>query len=230
MKRIICVLLLCICVVGLASCNKSLYDENYTYDGVSLIGKWGEKDYDEAYYFSYEFFEDGKIKHIVYNYGIEVSAVEGTYTAEGNEILIDVVQYDKTTVHYEHKFCITDRGELVIVYLSDDDQMTEKEMVLIPFDVDFNDDNSALVGAWEDKENPGEIWTFNSDYTGKISNSEYSYKMYYSVNGKKLYMAYEFVEGVKQSLVELNYSVNGNTLKISGKIDGEKIEYQFERK
>ena len=230
MKKIICILLVCVCILGFASCDKSLYDENYVYDGSSLIGKWGEENYDESYYFSYEFFADGTIEHTVYNYGIEASVVRGTYTAERNEILIDVVQYDKTTVHYEHKFTITEDGKLVIVYLSDEDQMTEKEMILIPFDVDFNDDNSAIVGSWEDKANEGEVWTFANDYTGTVSNGEYTYKMYYSLNGKKLYMAYEFVEGVKQSLVEMKYSVDGNTLKISGSIDGEKIEYEFERK
>lgn len=230
MKKIICVVIVCLCIFSLFGCEKSLYDKNYVYDGNSLLGKWGEKDYDEAYYFSYEFFEDGKIEHIVYNYGIEVSKVTGTYTAEKNEIFIDVVQYDGTNVHYQHKFSMTEKGELVIVYLSDEDQMTEKEMVLIPFDVDFNDDNSALVGAWEDKNNQGETWSFNDDYTGTISNEEFTYKMYYSVNGKKLYMAYEFVEGVKQSLVEFSYSVEGDTLTLKGKIEGEKIEYVFVRK
>ena len=228
MKRVISIVLCCICILCVCSCSK--FDENYEYDGHSLVGKWCEKDYEDAYYFSYEFSKDGRVTNKIYNYGIEMSSVEGVYTASKNEILIDITRYDGTVMHYQHKFCITDRGELVIIYLSDDDQMTEKEMVLVPFDVDFNDDNSKLTGNWEDTKNRGEIWSFNSDYTGTISSGEYSYKMYYSVKGKKLYMAYEFVEGVKESLVEFKYKLDGNTLTISGEIDGEKIEYTFERK
>lgn len=228
MKRIICFLLVCVCALGVCACSK--FDKDYVYDGTSLIGKWCEADYEDAGYISYEFFEDGRVINATYNYGIEMSRIEGKYTVDKNEILIDVTRYDGTNMHYEHKFCITDKGELVILYLSDDDQMTEKEMVLVPYDVDFNEDNSKLKGSWEDTENKGEIWTFNEDYTGTISNREYSYKMYYSVKGKKIYMAYEFVDGVKQSLVEFKYKVDGDMLKITGEIDGEKIEYTFERK
>ena len=229
MKKIICVFALIVMLACFGSCG-SLYDGDYVYDGVSLIGKWCEKDYEDKYYFSYEFFENGKVEWTEYYYGIKFSTVLGDYTVDGNEITTKVTNYDGTVETVKQKFSITDKRELVIIYLSSNDQMTEEEMVLVPFDIDFNEDNSFLVGSWEDTDNPGEVWTFNSDYSGKIENSEYGYKMYYSVKGKKLYMAYEFVDGVRQGLVEFNYTVKGNTLTIKGEINDEKLEYVFEKR
>ena len=230
MKKIICILLLSICIFGLISCGDIEFDENYVYDGTSLIGKWYEKDYDESYYISYEFFDGGKIEQTEYYYGIEFSTVSGTYTVDTNRISIDIERYDGTKVHYENKFCINEKKELIIVYLSEKDQITEEKMVLVPFKSDFNEGDPALIGTWEDKDNPGELWKFNGDYTGEIFNEKSSYKMYYSVNDGNIYMAYEFVEGVRQNLVEFDYKIKGDTLELKCKIDGTKVEYSFERK
>ena len=228
MKRFICAVLVCVCFISLVACSK--FDENYVYDGRSLVGTWCDENYDEKGYESYNFYEDGTVELVQYYYGIEFQRVSGTYSAEGNKMVIDIKQFDDTNVHYEHKFCITDKGELVVIYLSEKDQMTEEEMVLKPFNNEFNEGDTSLVGTWEDTNNRGEYWSFNSDFTGKVSNETSEYKMYYSVHGGKLYMAYEFVEGVKQSLVELDYKVSGNTLTLEGKIDGTSLKYSFERK
>ncbi|MBE6675172.1 MAG: hypothetical protein E7596_08730 [Ruminococcaceae bacterium] len=228
MKRIACIFLICIFIFALTSCSE--FDENYEYDGRSLIGKWYEKDYDESYYIAYEFFENGSVEQTEYYYGIRFGTVSGAYTVNKNVIEIDLERYDGTVMHYEHKFCITDKGELMIVYLSEKDQMTEEEMVLVPYEDDFNEGDSKLLGTWEDTNNPGEMWTFNEDFTGTIANEESSYKMHYAVHNGKLYMAYEFVDGVKQSLVEFKYRIKGDTLTMESKIDGTKIEYSFERK
>ncbi len=228
MKRIACIFLICICIFTVASCSK--FDENYVYDGESLIGKWYEKDYDESYYIAYDFFENGTVEQTEYYYGIKFGTVSGAYTVDKNVIEIDLDRYDGTIIHYEHKFCITDKGELIIIYLSEKDQMTEEEMVLVPYKDDFNEGDKSLFGTWEDKNNPGELWTFKEDFTGTIANKESSYEMHYSVNDGKIYMAYEFVDGVKQGLVEFKYKIKGNTLEIESKIDGTKIEYSFERK
>lgn len=229
MKRIACIFLICICLFAVVSCG-SEFDENYVYDGESLIGKWCDKDYKESGYEAYEFFKDGAVELTEYYYGIKFKTVKGVYTVDKNVIEIDIEGYDGTVVHYEHKFCITDKGELRIIYLSEKDQMTEEEMVLVPYEDDFNEGDSSLLGTWEDKNNPGELWTFKKDFTGTISNEESSYKMHYSVNDGKIYMAYEFVDGVKQGLVGFDYKIKGNTLEMKSKIDGTKIEYSFERK
>lgn len=227
MKKIICLMLICICVIGLVSCSD--FDKDYVYDGHSLLGKWREKEYKDSYYISYEFFDNGEVVLNEYNYGIEMSSIIGKYSVETNKILIDVTNYDKTVVHYVYKFCITDKSELIVIYL-DDDQMKEKEMTLVPYDIEYNEDNSKIVGKWEDTNNKGEYWTFNENYTGTISNDEVSYKMHYSIKKNKMYMAYEFVDGVKQGLVEFEYKIKDDTLTIEGSFDGKKLEYTFERK
>ena len=43
-------------------------------------------------------------------------------------------------------------------------------------------------------------------------------------------MAYEFVEGVKQNLVEFDYKIKDGILTLKGEFNGEKLEYTFERK
>ena len=229
MKRLACVFLICVCLLAIASCG-SKFDKNYVYDGESLVGKWCDKDYKASGYETYEFFENGKVELTEYYYGIEFKTVSGVYTVDKNVVEIDITGYDGTVAHYEHKFCITDKDELIIIYLSEKDQMTEEEMTLTRFNNDFNQGNQSLLGVWEDKENPGEMWTFNADFTGTISNEQSSYKMHYSVHDGKIYMAYEFVDGVKQGLVGFDYKIKNNTLELKSEIDGTKIEYSFERK
>ena len=50
MKKIIIISLAIICIVlCIGACSEKEYefDENYEYDGVSLIGKWREREYHE---------------------------------------------------------------------------------------------------------------------------------------------------------------------------------------
>lgn len=227
MKKIICFLLVCLCVFSFVACSE--FDKDYVYDGHSLLGKWREKEFSDRYYISYEFLENGDVLLNEYNYGIEMSSIVGKYSVNVNRILIDITNYDKTIIHYEYKFCITEKGELIVIYL-DENQMTEKEMALVPYDIEYNADVSNLLGTWEDTNNRGEYWTFNEDYTGSVSNEDISYKMYYSVKKDNIYMAYEFVEGVKQNLVEFDYKIKDGILTLKGEFNGEKLEYTFERK
>ena len=228
MKKIICILVILSALVFLISCNDKLFDESYVYDGSSLIGVWCEKDYDEANYYTYEFFENGRVVKSAYNYGIMASSIDGHYEAEGHLLTIKILLYSGVTDVQTNKFTITDERELALVYL-DENLMKEEENVLVPYKNNFNKDNSKLVGTWEDTENPGEMWQFNEDFSGSVYNSESSYKMFYSVTEKKLYMAYEFVEGIRQSLVEFKYSIKGDTLHLESKINGTTIEYTFKK-
>ena len=228
MKKIICILAILSALVFLVSCNDELFDENYVYDGTSLIGIWCEKDYDESNYYTYKFFENGSIIKSAYNYGIEASSIDGHYEAVGHELTIKILLYSGVTDVQTFKFTITDKKELALVYL-DENLMKEKETVLVPYESTFNKDNSSIVGVWEDTENPGEMWQFNSDFSGSVYDSENSYKMFYSLTDKKLYMAYEFVEGIRQSLVEFKYEIKGDTLHLESKINGTTIEYTFKK-
>ncbi|MBO5312330.1 MAG: hypothetical protein J6B29_00045 [Clostridia bacterium] len=229
MKRIIWVLALLVLCIGLSSCDKSLFDENYVYDGTSLLGKWQSEDKEDGYYYSYEFFDNGKVEWKEYSYGIEFSVELREYTAQGHEITLKATRYDGTVSTEKNKFTITEDGKLVIVYL-DADAMTEKESVLVPFENDFNEDADRIFGSWEDRDNPGEIWSFNEDFSGSIADDKNSYTIYYSVKDKRLYIAYEFVPGVKQSLVQYDMDLDGDTLSLKCKIEGETVKYVLERK
>lgn len=230
MKKIICVLLILCCFVPLVSCSK--FDEDYVYDGHSLIGKWMEKDYDEEYYISYEFFEDGRIETVDYSYGIQIDSSVGTYTVDKNVLVARFVDNYSGSVQYvENRFSMKD-DLLVMLYLDSSNQMEEKEMILVPFDVDFNEGDEELYGTWQDKNNPNEIWTFNDDFTGTASIKDYeiTYHLRYSVNGKKIYISYEPIEGVFEGIVEMKYKIKDDTLTIKGEYpSGEVMELVLER-
>lgn len=226
MKRIICILLVCVCLASLLACSK--YDESYVYDGKSLIGKWCEKERDESYR-SYEFFENGTVELCEYYYGIKTNSVLAAYTAEKSEIVTTVTNYDGTKEYIHQKFSVNG-DELVFVYLNEENQMTEEEMVLVPFKDDFSDTDSELIGSWKDTENENEVWSFENDFTGTISDENNTYKMYYSIDGKKLYMAYEFIDGVIQSIAEFEYKIKKDTLTISGTFGDDSVKLVLERK
>ena len=225
MKKLICAFLVIACLIPLTvGCSK--YDEDYVYDGHSLVGKWMEKKYDEEYYVSYEFSKDGVITLKEYNYGIEVSSTVGTYTVEDKNLLVaKYVNYDGTVQHVENRFSMKE-DMIVMLYLDHSNQMEEKEMILVPFDVDFNEGDEDLYGEWYDTENKEEFWRFNKDFTGSTYNGTYEYSIKYSVNGRKIYVAYESIPGVVDAIVELKYKINGDTLTIKG----EGVELTLERK
>ena len=229
MKKFVCALLVFILVLSFTACSK--FDENYVYDGKSLIGKWCEEDYNESYYLTYEFFDNDTVLLNEYYYGIEYSSTLAKATIGKNTIDINVTGFNGAVTNYHQKFCITEDGELVFIYLSDKDQITEEELVLVPYEPKFNKDNSPLVGKWEDTQNPGEYWSFNKDYTGNVEGAGKageinSYNLYYSLLDDKIYLAFEFVPGVKQSIVEFDYEIDGNTLTL----ENDSLTYVFERK
>ena len=233
MKKILILTLLILSALCLFSCSCSgfdKFDEDYVYDGHSLIGKWQEEDYDTSFYFTYEFFENGKFEQRQYRYGIEVTKSAGTYTAEGNKFVVEFKNYDGTSSFVENKFCITEDGELVMVYLDEQNQMEEKEMVLVPFNITHSETNSTLLGAWEDSSRPGEIWTFNSDFTGTIFGGGYTYKFYYSVHDDMLYIATELIEGSLDSLVGYEFEIDGSVLTIEAEINDTAVKLSFNKR
>ena len=223
MKRLLCFLLVCITLISVGGCSK--FDEDYVYDGHSLIGKWMEKDYDFEYYISYEFFENGEVEVKEYYYGIEVSSMRGAFFVEKNVLKTQFIEYNGNVQHIENRFSMKD-DMLVMLYLSEENQMEEKEMVLIPFDVESIEPNEELCGTWRDTSDPSEVWTFNKDLTGTVANADYTYTIKYSLKGKKLYIAYESVPGVIDSLVEVKYKVKNDKLTIKG--EGVKLVFEKE--
>ena len=229
MKKIICTTALFICLLCLFSCG-SKYDPDYVYDGHSLIGLWCEEEYDPAGYYTYEFTQDSTMVLKYYRYGILFDSSVGKLSVETNKFIVEYENYDGTKTYNENKFSITEDNELVVVYLDEQNEMEEEEMVLVPYCVDFVEDNSSVVGSWEDTQRPGEVWTFNKDYTGSIFGNGYTYKFYYSINDDSLFISNELIEGTLNDLIEYHFSVKDNRLSIDAKINGTSIGFTFERK
>ncbi len=232
MKKILLLSVLLLCALCLFSCGDGLdkFDENYEYDGHSLVGTWQEEEYDRSFYITYEFSADGKFKQKQYSYGIEVKSEEGSYSAEKNKFTVEFKNYDGTSSFVENKFCITEKGELIVVYLDEKNQMEEKEMVLVPLNIKHSDTDTDLIGTWEDKDNEGEFWSFNRDFTGTIFGGGYTYKFYYSIVDEKLYIANEFIEGTLNDLTEYEYEIDGSTLTIEAEINNTSVKLSFNKR
>lgn len=214
MKKFLCIIIALVCVLSVCSCSK--FDEDYVYDGHSLIGKWIEKTKNNAEYGSYEFFENGVVEYTAYSYGIERSSIKGTYTVEKNNLVEKYYyEYSDTTKYIEHRFSIK-KDTLVMLELDESNQMQEIEVVYVPYEDKFTEIDEELLGTWYDTESEGESWTFNNDMTGSASNGSFTYSIRYSVKRNKIYIAYESIPGVIDALVEMKYNVRGDKLIIKG--------------
>lgn len=249
MKKLLSLFLICLSLFCLFSCgednNKDInagkddnsdayadytFNENYEYDGHSLVGKWQEKNYAAHSFVSYEFFENGDFEQVSYQYGIEFDRSKGTYTVEKNKFIVAFKNYDGTTEYVENKFNITDKGEILMLYLDLSNQMVEKKMVLVPFNIKLSEGTGAVLGTWEDKAHEGEFWKFNDDLTGIIYGNGYTYNFHYTIHNGKLYIANELIPGVMNDLVEYTFTVKDNVLTISAKINGTNISLSFNRR
>ena len=227
MKKAVLILVLCCFALCLFACG-SKYDENYVYDGQSLVGKWQEEDIAYEDYYTYEFFADGKMELKQFIYGMEVSCEVGTYTVDGNRLEVLFREDDGRVSEIENKFSITSDGELVMVRLSTSNQMQEVETVYVPFEPVFNLKNE-LVGTWENTKEDGECWIFDGNYEITIPNEVKEEKMLYSIKDDTLYMLYLIDPGEHKLYLEepmiFTYKIDGNTLKLYGEID-----YEFTKK
>lgn len=237
MKKTLTILILLItCIVVLTACDGcSKYNENYKYDGASLIGKWVDKEPDENEYDVYEFIDNEKVILTKYCFGIPLQSLEGTYKVENeNQIIIN------SSFGYEYiDFSIyKENGEnrLVLVVLDDLNRPSQGERIMKPYNLSYNKGENQLVGTWKSTANPSEKFVFNDDFTGKSvgvtpQGEAVEYKLYYSTNGNKLYIIIEYMIGYQEQVTASEYTVVGNTLTLSGtnKEDGSKIELTFER-
>ena len=226
-KFILCTLLLItILCVSACGCGKyiSKYDENYVYDGESLVGIWQEKEPNEQEYQTYEFFSDGTVVRSVYSFGILMQSEEATYKIEGDNTM--VVKWNNGYTD-KNDFSITRKNVLVICQVLDSKTL---EMELIPYELDYNKANNDIVGSWRSTENKNEIFTFNKDYTGKASGSMGEDSFLYSLKEDNLFISYEIDENIKAPVEAVSYKVSGDTLTLTGKnADGGEMILTFER-
>ena len=226
MKKLFSLTFLCLLTLCLFSCG-SLYDEGYVYDGNALVGKWQEKALNEEYYITYEFLSDGTLIQAAYVYGIEIEREVGRYEAEGSALTL-IFDDNGTPVSIENKFTVTEDGELVMVYLSKQNQMQEMEAVYIPYEMEYNQEN-PLLGTWENTEVKDELWIFDKDFVVTMPNEIKTEKLAYSIKGNKLYMLYMIDPGehklYSDTPVVFTFEIDGDTLELDGDID-----YTFKRK
>lgn len=233
MKKIILAMMICLTVIMLFGCGGK-YDKKYEYDGVSLIGKWIDKNVDESEYDIYNFVDESTVILSTNCYGIEKGRMKATYKVEDkNQIVIH------SEFGYEYiRFSITDDGYLVLLVLDDMNNPSEEERIMKKYDLAYNTSKDALkdiVGTWINSENSAIKFTFNDDYTGTSVQGDgqgagYSYKIYYSLKDSTLYFIFEYSIGLEDESRSCEYKVENDTLTLYGKDDkGNKTEIKFTR-
>lgn len=233
MKKLLIISVLILSFACLISCG-SKYDEEYVYDGGALVGKWQEESLDEKYYITYEFLADGKLIQTAYVYGIEIEQEIGSYEAKGSKLTL-IFDDNGTPVRIDNKFTITDSGELVMVYLSKQNQMQEMEAIYIPYEMEYNQEN-PLVGTWENTAVEDELWIFGDDFVLTMPNEIKTEKLAYSIKDGTLYLLYMIDPGEHKLFSDtpliFKFDIDGDTLELDGDTQGLEgdIDYTFKKK
>ncbi len=227
MKKLIFALTVALSFVLLLSgCQKyvSKYDENYVYDGESLLGKWQEAQHDDEFYQVYNFTSSDDVTLTSYSYGIAMQEIEATYRVEGNNSL--VVEWGDGYSN-RNDFSISSDGYLTITQVL---EAEHGEMVLEPYKLEWNTDNSDIKGTWVSNENKNETFTFGSSYTLTVEGETDVYKMPYAIKGDMVAFGGEFVDGFKEEVNVMTYKIDGDTLTLTGKDEnGGSVVLKFTR-
>lgn len=233
MKKALIFTLLVICTLSLlilTGCG-DLYDENYVYDGSSLIGKWVDDKLDSNSYDVYEFIDETKVILTTNCRGIELDRLEGTYTVTDNNQIIIQSSFGKEYI----RFSITKDARLVLLVLDDMNRPIGGERVLKNYDLKYNKGENKLLGTWASLDNPNEKFIFNDDFTGKsvglsTKDEPVEYKLYYSYTENEINIIIEWMIGYEEMVKTSNYKIENNVLTMFGEDkDGNKIEIKFER-
>ena len=197
----------------LIGCDKyvSKYDENYVYDGESLLGKWQETKFTDEFYQVYNFTSSKDVILTAYSYGIVMQEIEATYYVENNNVL--VVEWGGGYVN-KNNFSISKDGYLTITQVL---EAEHNEMLLEPYNIEWNTSNDAIKGTWISSDYQGESFTFGSDYKLSVEGNDEIYKIDYAVKGDTLAFGGEFVEGFKEEVNVMTYKIDGDTLTLTGK-------------
>ena len=232
MKKIILILSLAMCLISitlLMGCD--LYNEDYVYDGSSLIGKWMDDDLDPNSYDVYEFVDNETVILTTNCRGIELDKLEGKYTVTDNNQIVIQSKFGKEYI----RFSITKKGKLVLIVLNDMNLPAEGERVMKKYDLDYNKGENNLIGTWKSLDNPNEKFIFNSDFTGKsvgLSQKEeiVEYKYYYSYKNDEVNIIIEYMIGYEEMVKTSKFKIENNILTMYGEDkEGKKIEIKFER-
>lgn len=213
MKKFSLVLIpiLLLTVLSFTSCKKNIYDPDYVYDGVALVGKWREDNYEDKFYKVYEFGADGKASYKCFIYGME----DEMYTVNTDYRVTDnnkIVMSNDEGIFAENYFSVNSDGKLVISDGKNDIS------VLVRYDLTYNDDIDVITGEWIcTDEGIDWILILNGDGTAVNKMSGVSVKMKYSVKDGTLYMIPDeiFVEFTSEQMMSVKYNKEGNVLKLT---------------
>ena len=117
MKKVLIFMLLVICTLSLLTligCG-DLYNEDYVYDGHSLVGKWVDEELNSNSYDVYEFIDETKVILTTNCRGIELDKLEGTYSVTNNNQIVIQSEFGKEYIN----FSITKDGRLILLVLDD---------------------------------------------------------------------------------------------------------------
>ena len=233
MKKILSLTLVIFCIIPLLTligCGEK-YNENYVYDGESLIGKWVDEEIQANSYDVYEFIDESKVILTTNCRGIELDRLEGAYTVtENNQIVIE----SEFGMEYI-RFSITNDGRLVLLILDDMNRPAEGERIMKKYDLQYNAGKNRLLGTWKSLDDPNEKFVFNEDFTGKSiglssKGNPIEYKLYYSYTDKEINIIFEYMIGYEEMVKTSNYKIDGNVLTMYGEDkDGKEITIKFER-
>ena len=167
----------------------SLYDEGYVYEGNGLLGIWREEYYDEYYYQTYFFDNDGNVTLSSYYYGIKEASVDGKYSVSDKNLI--TITYNEGTNQEkteENRFCILGDGRLVMKTLGNNGEV---ELVMTKDSTRYNKD-LAIFGSWSaDINGKKTTYTFNNDYTGQVLDQTGAKDTFvYSTTENNLYWIY----------------------------------------
>lgn len=235
-KRLIKILIiigaLCL-IVGLSlyfiiwspACSDSKYDEDYEYDGSSLLGKWVDENLDEKSYDVYDFVDNDTVILTTNTYGIELQRLEAGYeVTNGNQLVVTYVEkdlYGKEKTQREYfNFSITKDGQLVFMVLDDMNNVETERVMNECGDLGYNSGENTLLGTWEYSGEEGIIrYTFDSKFTGTMYTEEKGEsrepKIYYSYKGGTLYYIREFGASLQEQVRSSTYRIEGDTLYLS---------------
>ena len=233
MKKTLIFIILILCTLSLTTlvgCG-DIYDEDYVYDGNSLIGKWVDDELDSNSYDVYEFIDETKVILTTNCRGIELDKIEGTYTVtDNNQIVIDS-DFGNEYI----RFSITKDGRLVLLVLDDMNRPAEGERIMKKYDLKYNNGENKLLGTWKSLDDENEKFIFNEDFTGKsvglnTKGEPAEYKIYYSYTENEINIIIEYMIGYEEMVKTANYKIADNILTMYGEDkDGNKIEIKFER-
>lgn len=208
-----------------------LYNGDYVYENGALNGTWREESYDEYYYQTYSFDNDGIVTLSSYYYGIKEASISGKYSvSDKNLITIIYNEGADNQKTEENRFSILSDGRLVMKTLG---QSGETELVMTKNSTKYNQD-SSIFGKWSMTSDGVTVsYTFNENHTGTIEDSTGAKDTFvYSTTEDNLYWIYTITYKdtppiFSGDILPYKYSIEGNSLILTVSTDGQSITHEL---